>query len=374
MRSTSILTLSALLLLPALLQAQTARIIDHTCTDLAQVPEGYITQARQQFRLSYGHTSHGSQIVSGMGLLRALPGSVYTYSNDGSGGSLSLHDGVPSGDLSGSGDLTWANATRALLEQSGCDRNLIMWSWCGGVSSNTVAGIDAYLQAMDSLERDYPALTFVYMTGHLDGTGTAGNLHQRNEQIRAFCRANGKVLFDFADIESYDPDGNFFLDRFANDNCDYVAAGGSTGNWAQEWCARNPGKCGDCSCAHSQCLNCQQKGKAFWWMLARLAGWNGTTAVESTQPSPSAPVLLPNYPNPFSETTTLRWSLHRTARVTLLVRDMTGRCVATIIEDETRPAGDGEASFTAAGLAQGLYVAELTADGRRARRPVLLLR
>jgi len=29
-------------------------------------------------------------------------------------------------------------------------------------------------------------------------------------------------------------------------------------------------------CAHSQALNCVLKGRAFWWMMARLAGWNGT--------------------------------------------------------------------------------------------------
>ena len=34
--------------------------------------------------------------------------------------------------------------------------------------------------------------------------------------------------------------------------------------------------------AHSHCLNCYQKGKAFWWMMARIAGWDGniTSSVE----------------------------------------------------------------------------------------------
>ncbi len=71
------------------------------------------------------------------------------------------------------------------------------------------------------LEAEYPDVTFVYMTGHLDGTGEEGNLFQRNNQIRDFCLANDKVLFDFADIESYDPDGNYFLRPFATDSCDY---------------------------------------------------------------------------------------------------------------------------------------------------------
>ena len=298
-------------------QAQQAIIIDHNCTELTSVPVSSIEQAKQQFRLSYGHTSHGSQIVSGMQLLRSQTGSVYQYNEDGSGGALSLHDRRPSGDLGHNGDVAWANATRALLEQSGCDRNMIMWSWCGGCSDNTVEGIDTYLQAMATLERDYPSVTFVYMTGHLDGSGEEGNLHQRNEQIRAYCRANGKILFDFADIESYDPDGNYFLDRFANDNCDYVDSEGQKHNWAQEWCERNPGECGDCSCAHSQCLNCQQKGKAFWWMMARIAGWDGLTATAEL-PSPLEMTLESNYPNPFSTTTTLRYTRSRSGGSTQL--------------------------------------------------------
>jgi uncharacterized repeat protein (TIGR01451 family) len=110
------------------------------------------------------------------------------------------------------------------------------------------------------------------MTGHVNGTGVDGRLNQRNEQIRAYCRANNKVLFDFADIESYDPDGAYFLDRGASDDCSYVG-----GNWADEWCAANAGDplCASCSCAHSRALNCNLKARAFWWMLARIAGWDG---------------------------------------------------------------------------------------------------
>jgi hypothetical protein len=372
MRSTIISLLLASVLIPANAGAQI--IIGHECTDLSIIPESSITLAKQRFRLSYGHTSHGSQIVSGMELLNAIPGSVCTYSYDGDAGSLSLHDGEMSGDLGSGGDLTWEGETRALLEQSGCDRNMIMWSWCGGVSGNTVEDIDIYLQAMDALERDYPDVTFVYMTGHLDGTGTEGNLHQRNEQIRAWCRAHGKVLFDFADIESFDPDGNYFLDRYANDNCDYLDDNGQTRNWAEEWCGRNPGQCGDCSCAHSQCLNCQQKGKAFWWMMARLAGWEGVTSVDLPPVAEAAAQLQPNYPNPFTGETTLRYSLSQPSRVTLRVRDVTGRCVATILDEAPRPAGSGSVLFFSSNLPQGLYFAELINGGWRVQRPMLLLR
>ena len=110
----------------------------------------------------------------------------------------------------------------------------MIWSWCGQVSSATEDDINTYWSLMSGLENDYPNVKFVHMTGHLDGSGIYGNLHQRNEQIRNYCMNNNKILFDFADIESYDPDGNYYLDKAANDNCDYDSDGNGSRdkNWA----------------------------------------------------------------------------------------------------------------------------------------------
>lgn len=47
-----------------------AIIVDHTTTDLSQIPSQYIAQAKNLLRLSYGHTSHGSQIVSGIEVIK----------------------------------------------------------------------------------------------------------------------------------------------------------------------------------------------------------------------------------------------------------------------------------------------------------------
>jgi hypothetical protein len=202
---------------------------------------------------------------------------LYAYSRHGDNGSLAFHDYAFSGDLGHNGDTRWAGLTREYLNKpENAVTNMVIWSWCGGVSDNTEQGINTYLTTMDRLEKDYPAVTFIYMTGHLDGSGEDGNLHKRNNQIRAYCRTNNKVLFDFADIESYDPDGNYFLDRKANDACQY-----DSGNWADEWCDTHPGQCSAVSCAHSRSLNCDRKGRAVWWMLSRIAGWIPSTQLVS---------------------------------------------------------------------------------------------
>jgi hypothetical protein len=170
-----------------------------------------------------------------------------------------------------------------------------MWAWCGQVSDASQAYIQSYLETMNQFETDYPGMRFIYMTGHLDGSGPSGNLHQRNEQIRAYCMAHNKVLFDFADIERYNPDGVDFLGRSANDACDY-----DDGNWADEWCAANPGSslCDTCEdgCNHSRSLNCNMKARAFWWMMARLAGWNPSPAPCPDFPGPSPVIRDVDFP------------------------------------------------------------------------------
>ena len=122
--------------------------------------------------------------------------------------------------------------------------------------------VQRYLDEMSILEAEYPSVRFVYMTGFLDGSGETGNLHARNEQIRAHVAGSDRVLFDYADIESFDPSGNAFLALFANDACDYTG-----GNWADQWCTANPGSP---LCVATNCP-CATPGIASTTITARTA-------------------------------------------------------------------------------------------------------
>jgi len=253
-------------------------IIDHRCINLNSIPAESIDAAKKNLHIAYSHTSHGSQITDGMTGLVSFKGTGYSWNNGGSGGALDLHDYAMSGDLGAPDRTSWANQTRTYLAANK-DVNVVIWSWCGQVSTSTEADITTYLNLMEALENDFKNVKFVYMTGHLDGTGLTGNLHQRNEQIRTYCKTNKKILFDFADIESYNPDGVYFGAKKPNDACDYDNDGNGSmeSNWAIQWQnSHTQGKDWyNCSSAHSQPLNANQKAYASWWLWARLAGWDG---------------------------------------------------------------------------------------------------
>jgi len=266
-------------------------IINHSCTDLESIPAWALQKATKDLHIAYGHTSHGSQIITGMNGLQDQSTKLNGYKGDyycwdeyhevyGDNPCLDIDDNFASGDLGHNGSTAWADKTRNYLDNSPVskDINVVMWSWCGGCSDNTDEGIQTYLDAMNSLEQDYPDITFIYMTGHLDHYSDA-TLKRNNQLIRDYCINNNKVLFDFADIESYNPDGTYF--EFANDDCSYYDSDGhKLGNWATEWQESHVvGKYWySCYSAHSKPLNANRKAYAAWWMWARIAGWQPNQA------------------------------------------------------------------------------------------------
>ena len=274
---------------------ETSIIVDHNDIDITALSEEEIQNVKLKLHIGYGHTSHGSQVTNGYndpgfvelnsfanngGLGLTLSDNIFSFSHGGSGGALDMchntyHFGSAS-DLGNPDRTTWANETRNFLDNVYPQTNVIMWSWCGQASSATEADMDLYLSLMNQLEMDYPEVQFVHMTGHLDGTGPQGNLHIRNEQIREYCRSNNKILYDFADIESYDPEGLVnYMELNANDGCYYDSDGNGSreSNWAIDW--QNTHTEGvdwySSSAAHSQPINANMKAYAAWALWAKIA-------------------------------------------------------------------------------------------------------
>jgi len=95
------------------------------------------------------------------------------------------------------------------------------------------------------------------------------------------------------------------------------------------------------------------------------------TGVDEHSPTPVSFRLEQNYPNPFNPSTEIRFNLAESGPVSLVVYDILGRRVATLVNEQL-PAGEYRRSFSGAGLSSGLYVYRLTSGEHSASRKMLL--
>lgn len=134
---------------------------------------------------------------------------------------------------------------------------------------------DVYMQ--EAFEAQHPNKVFIYWTTSLArGIGNSVST-EFNEMMRDYAIANDKPLFDVADILSHDPDGNPCYDN--RDGVPY-----DNGNNSENY--PNDGHNYPAICQHYTTetdgghLGRVSAGKirvakAFWVLMARIAGWNG---------------------------------------------------------------------------------------------------
>jgi hypothetical protein len=167
------------------------------------------------------------------------------------------------------------NETRAVLTANP-SINISMFVWCqemeGYQDSWIYESVSAYLDSMSSLEAEFPSVTFVYCTGNAQATDYLGhNRWKNNERIRTFCIENGKVLYDFADLDAwwYDPVAGDWDKAF------YVYEGDTVPVEHPQWAGAGAG--------HTSFASCEQKAKAMWWLATMLSGWYAdSTGTEET--------------------------------------------------------------------------------------------
>jgi len=307
-------------------------IADHTVVDkFDDIPQSYINEVRKMW-LVYPGESHSSAIRRGL-LNLEIDNPVYAVSV--------VEEGTPesyttahlrasratwgnyeneSGWIYSYGEEDWfTNATAIARTKAGityCNtHNLVIaaigFGWCGdmlggnytaaadpvygcrwaghsvygpddnrawgldaedyGITGNSVS-MDSYLSAtqqyIDYCKANGYATNVFLTTGPVDSESTWGGEsgyqgHIKHEYIRDYAGADpGRILFDYADILCYNDNGEastitwngHTYPSIHSDNME----GGTTG--------------------HIGITGALRLAKAMWWMLARMAGWDGVTS------------------------------------------------------------------------------------------------
>ena len=107
-------------------------------------------------------------------------------------------------------------------------------------------------------------------------------------------------------------------------------------------------------------------------VIKQIVDWlNG---VQDVTPSTiaSGNELKQNFPNPFNPSTDISFELARRSNVSLVIQDMMGREVATLIDNQMIDEGAKTVRFNANDLASGNYMYVLTVDGVRMDRKMTL--
>jgi pectate lyase len=101
------------------------------------------------------------------------------------------------------------------------------------------------------------------------------------------------------------------------------------------------------------------------------AGTRTMTSIEVNEPSPSFRLMV--FPNPFNPLTTIRYALPVRSTVTIVVRDVLGKQVAVLVNEE-KPPGLYEVSFSGENAASGVYFVTMRAGSFIETRRMVLLK
>jgi hypothetical protein len=245
--------------------------------------------------------------------------------------------------------------------------------------------MDNYLQATQEYvdyckTLGYPTKIF-FTTGPIDGTSgeLAYQRYLKHKHIRNYVAASDSgILFDYADILSWSNSGVENTQSWTDyggtpHTFQYIHSDNMLdldGSYVED---------GD----HIGQRGALRLGKAMWYLLARLAGWDGNpSTVHDGSNMPQQSALYQNYPNPFNPTTTIEFQIppspfsekgERGGFVSLKIFDLLGREVATLV-NEKKPAGSHQVQWNAGNIPSGVYFYRLSAGSFIETKKLLLLK
>ena len=273
-------------------------IINHNHVNAAAIPLTSLDAARVLDSF-FTHKSIGGNIIDGLLDLQTLDPARYsidvTYGTaDGTGithyqvGS----NGDPQSKIDGFDTVVRAGPSRDTAFMKLCVGDFPPWT-----SADPETVWNSYRSMMESLQAAMPDTIFVWWTLPLTTQeDDRGNAEKAvfNALVRQYVQENGGVLFDIADIESHDPDGNPIIGPAGYEAMynDYSSDG-----------------------AHLSAAGQQRLAQAVWWLLAQIADSSSATwislytphATQSSAPGETAVYTLavdasPGFNDPVSLT------------------------------------------------------------------------
>jgi len=111
--------------------------------------------------------------------------------------------------------------------------------WYNNSSNGVAELLDGYIGSMTNLEAAYPQTLFVYVTMPITTTNYDFEVDVEpedeywrcvfNNALRAWCTANNRVLFDIADVEAHDSNGNLCTFMYDGLLCEQLWSGDNQG-------------------------------------------------------------------------------------------------------------------------------------------------
>lgn len=315
-------------------------IVDHNCTDIT-IPSNVIDSVFDKCKFQWAATSHGHQLLLGLKELELDSPNLNVEIGDGEAGSdiggflpdvsdaLCIMDGIT---------LVWAACgqcclginpegywqgdigNQSLAKTIDCYPaiNISGWGWCTELNIWTALQVQEYLDQMNAYELQYPDVRFIYATGTAQYGGAEGyNRFLRNNEIRQYCADNDKILYDFADLDSW-----------SNGDLSYYEYNGEIIP------LQHSDYTGDIY--HTNLEGMINKAKAVWYMMARITGWEpGMVTIKKNDLSEwdKDKIDIKIVPNPFISRTEIRFILPDDTKATVEIYDLQGRKIETLFDD-----------------------------------------